>query len=279
MAVPLGEAVQHPQGLVQADAAGDALAAALRVGELDEVAGDVHHAVVFVHHDHAARAHDRAELRERLVVDRRVEHVGGDAAARGPAGLDGLDVAAVGAALADVVDELGERRAERHLDEAGAVHLADQREDLGARALGAAGLGEPGRPLRDDGRDVVPGLDVVDVGGLAVEALLGGERRPGPRPARVALERGDEGRLLAADEGAGALDHLDVEVEAAAEDVVAEHAVGARLLDGALEPQHRQRVLGADVDDALGARPSRSRRSIIPSSSACGSLSISLRFM
>ena len=115
------EAVEDPQRLVEADPARDALAAALRVGELDEVAGDVDHAVVFVHDDHAARAHDRAELGERLVVDGRVEHVRRDAAARRAAGLHGLDVAAVRAALADVVDELGERRPERHLDEAGAA--------------------------------------------------------------------------------------------------------------------------------------------------------------
>ena len=172
----------------------------------------------------------------------------------GPPVCTALIVAAVRAALADVVDELRERRAERHLDEARAVHLADQREDLGARALGAAGLGEPGRALGDDRRDVVPGLDVVDVGRLAVEALLRRERRARARPAGLALERRDERRLLAADEGAGALDELDVEVEAAAEDVVAEDAVGPGLLDRALEAQHRERVLGAHVDDPLRRR-------------------------
>ena len=33
------------------------------------------HVRVLIHDDHAARAHDRAELRQRLVIDRRVEHV------------------------------------------------------------------------------------------------------------------------------------------------------------------------------------------------------------
>ena len=37
-----------------------------------------------VHHDHAARAHDRADPRQRLVVDRHVEELGRDAAARRP---------------------------------------------------------------------------------------------------------------------------------------------------------------------------------------------------
>ena len=70
---------------------------------------------------------------EGLVVHRGVEHLVRDAAAGRAAGLDGFDGAAVGAAAADVVDERLERRAERHLDQAGVLDLADQREDLGAR--------------------------------------------------------------------------------------------------------------------------------------------------
>ena len=72
---------------------------------------------------------------ERLVVDRRVEQVGRDAAAGGAAGLHRLDRAAVGDAAADVLDDLPQRRPHRHLDQAGVAHLAGQREDLRALAL------------------------------------------------------------------------------------------------------------------------------------------------
>lgn len=61
-ALAVGEARQIVQALVEAGAAGNALAAAFRVGEFDEVAGHVDHAVVFVHHHHAAGARDGAEL-------------------------------------------------------------------------------------------------------------------------------------------------------------------------------------------------------------------------
>ena len=81
--------------LFEPHAAGHALAAGLGVGELDEVAGHIDHAVVFVHHHHAAGAHDGADLRQAFVVDRRIEHLHGNAAARRPAGLHGLDAAAV----------------------------------------------------------------------------------------------------------------------------------------------------------------------------------------
>ena len=89
------EGVQDAQRFVQPHAARHALAAGFRMGELDEVAGHVHHAVVFIHHHHAARAHDGAELRQRLVIHRRVEHLVRNAAARRAAGLHGFDVLAV----------------------------------------------------------------------------------------------------------------------------------------------------------------------------------------
>ena len=130
--------------------------------------------------------------------------------------------------------------------------LADQREDLGAGALGAAGFGEPRRALGDDGRDVVPGLDVVDVGGLAPKPLLRGKRRTRTGAARQAFERSDQRGLFAAHERAGAFHHFDIEVETAAQDVVAQDAVFARLLDGAVEAMHGERILRAHVDDALG---------------------------
>src|ERR1035438_3786320 len=53
----------------------------------------------------------------------------------------------------------------------GVLH-AQGREHLGSRALGAAGFGEPCGAFGDDGRDVVPGLDVIDVGWFAPQPLL-----------------------------------------------------------------------------------------------------------
>ena len=96
--------------------------------------------------------------------------------------------------------------------------------------------------------------------GLPVQALLGRERRTRPRPAGEAFERRDQRGLLAAHEGAGAFHQLDIEVEAAAQDVVAQHARLPGLLDGAVQAVHGQRVLGAHVDDALGGAHHVARR-------------------
>ena len=112
--------------------------------------------------------------------------------------------------------------------------------------------------VADDPRDVRERLDVVDAGRLAPEPFDRGERRPRPRHAALALDRGDERRLLAAHERAGALAHLNAEVEAAAEDVLAEEPALLGLRDRDAQALDRERVLGAHVDVAL-ARADRVR--------------------
>ena len=52
------------------------------------------------------RAHDRADLGQGLVVDRRVGQVGGHAAAGRAADLDGLELPPAGHAAADLLDDL-----------------------------------------------------------------------------------------------------------------------------------------------------------------------------
>ena len=121
-----GHAIQNPQGLIQSHPARNAFAARLGMRELDEVSLHVHHAVVFVHHNHAARSHDRAQLRQAFVVHRGIEHLVRNASARGAAGLHRLDLAPTDAAFADVINKRLERRAQRHLDQAGARNFAHQ---------------------------------------------------------------------------------------------------------------------------------------------------------
>src|SRR2546430_13850270 len=75
-------------------------------------------------------------------------------------------------------------------------------------------------------REVADGLDVVDHGRLTVEALDRRERRLEARLAAVAPERGQHGRLFAANVGAGAAGQDDVDVVALAPDGLAE---GPRL--------------------------------------------------
>jgi hypothetical protein len=96
-------------------------------------------------------------------------------------------------------------------------------------------LGRPSRrtrPRRDAGSSGDgDALDVVDRGRAAVEADIGRERRLQARLALLAFEAFQQGRLFAADIGAGAV--VDVDVEVPAVDVVLADQLGlVGLLDG-----------------------------------------------
>ena len=161
--------------LDRADAAGDALAARLVMQNSMKNRATSTMLEVSSMTIMPAGAHDRAEPGERLVIDRDVEDSLGDAAAGRPAGLDGLERAAVGDAAADLEDDLAQRDAHGHFDQAGVVDLAGQGEDFGALALLGADAGEPVRAVADDRGDIGEGLDVVDEGRAAPEAVT----RPG----------------------------------------------------------------------------------------------------
>ena len=74
-------------------------------------------------------------LRQRIVIDRHVQELLGDAAAGGSAGLHGLELFAVGDAAADVEDDLAKGDAHGDFDQAGVVDFSGQGKDLGALAL------------------------------------------------------------------------------------------------------------------------------------------------
>ena len=84
------------------------------------------------------------------IVDRRVGQLGGHASAGRAADLDGLELPPVGHAAADLVDDLPDGHAHRHLDQPAAADLAGQGEDLGPLAVVGAQLGELLGPVAKD---------------------------------------------------------------------------------------------------------------------------------
>ena len=90
-------------------------------------------------------------------------------------------------------------------------------------------------PLRMICGDVGVGLDVVEHGGLAEQALYRRERRTGTGLAALAFDGGHQRGFLAADEGAGAQTDVDIKVKAGVKDVLAQQAVFPGLLDGDLQ--------------------------------------------
>ena len=149
------------------------------VMKASEVARHVHHAGVLVHDDQAAGSHDRAHRLQRLVVDLDVQVLGRDAPARRPADLHGLERLAAGDAAADVEDDLAQRDAHGHLDEARRWRPCPVRAKtlvpLEFCVPMAEKLSAPSRMMWDDVRH---GLHVVDDGRLLEKARDRRERRP-----------------------------------------------------------------------------------------------------
>ncbi len=131
------------------------------------------------------------------------------------------------------------------------MYFADERKDFRAGTLGAARFREPGRAFRDDGLNVVPGFNVIDVGRLSVETFLGGERRTWTRASGVPFQRSNQRSLFSANKRSGTLHNFDIELEAAAKNVFAKHAVLAGLFDGSIQVVNSQRVFRANIDDSF----------------------------
>ena len=219
------------------------------------MAGHLRHRGALAHHHQAARAHHRAQFAQALVVHRGVEQVGGDAAAGGAAGLHRLHAAvgpiAAGHAAADGEHHRAQAGAHRHLHQAGVGHRAGEGEHLGALAALGADRGIPVAPLAQDRRDRRQRLHVVDQGGSTPEAHLGGERRPRPGRAPLALNRGQQRRFLPTHIGAGPHPHLQAQVEGAAGDPGPQQPLATRLAQGQPQPLDRQRILSPHIHVAL----------------------------
>ena len=149
--------------------------------------------------------------------------------------MDGLELTATLDATADFVDDVAQGGAHRNLNQTDVVDLTGQSEHLGALRLLGTDAGKPVGALGDDNRDIGESLHVVHVGGFHLITSHSRERGLEGGFAALAFHRVDQSGFLTADECAGAVAKLDVEIEARAEDVLAEQAVFAGLRDGDLQ--------------------------------------------
>ena len=126
-----------------------------------------------------------------------------------------------------------ERVAHGQLVDAGALDVAGDAEQARAAVALGAELGVGLAAHQQDVRRAGDGFGVVDDGGAAVQADDGGEGRLDAGHAALAFERLHEGGLFADLVGARAGLGDDVEVDARAEDVLAEEALRVGVGDGA----------------------------------------------
>lgn len=160
--VALSQVSDHGVEALEAFPAESAFAARFAAGEIQEIGGDVNHAVAFVKHNQTAGAHHRAVGGEGFIVDRQVEQSRGQAAAGRAADEYSLDLMAVFSAAADVFDNGANRRPHRHFDQAASTDFAGQGEGLGAGRGRSAMTSKGVAPLADDPGHAGESLDIVD---------------------------------------------------------------------------------------------------------------------
>ena len=107
---------------------------------------------------------------------------------------DGLQRMPVAHAARQVVEQVAQGDAKRHFVQARAAHIARDAEQLGPGRFFRAELAVSGRPVVRIIRDIAQGLDVVDDGRLAEQAVRGGEGRLDAREAALAFDRLRTGR-------------------------------------------------------------------------------------
>src|SRR5215217_4776823 len=244
------EDLAHPVGALPA---GGALAAGLMGVELGEVQARPDHADVLGEDHHRGRAEQAAGAGDALEVHRGVQVVAGQHRGGAPPWGPGLEGLAVAHAAGRAHDDLAGGHAEGELEVPRVDDVAGDAEQLGAGRLLRAHGAEPVDALADDPGHGGDRLDVVDRGRGPVQALDGREGGAQLGLAALALERGQQGRLLAADVGPGAPVQDQVKVEAGALDVAAEQALVVGGVDRRLEPAAWPAALAPQVDEGVAA--------------------------
>ena len=232
------------------DPAGRALAAGLLGAELHREPGLNCHVDGVVEDHHAAVPDHRAGRSERLVVEREVELLLREIGAERATDLHGAHRATRARAAAVAVDEVAEADPERRLDDATALDVPGELEDLGAARALDAQIGVRRSTLGEDAGHRRESDHVVDDSRLAEQTRQRRDRRLRADHPALALEALQHRGLLAADVGTRADPDLEVERQVGAEHRRTEHTAAVGDLDGGAQRLGGRGVLRAEVDVA-----------------------------
>ena len=251
--------VDHLHTARRADAAGRALAAALDGAEFHGEAGlprEIHRVVE--HHD-AAVADQTPFRRERFVIERRVEQRIREVRSQRSADLHRAERASRKCPAAEIVDRFAQRDSERFFHQAAVLDVARELDGQRAARLAHAEILVILGALVENDRHRGQRDDVVDHGRLAEQALDGRQRRLGTDLAALAFQAFEQRSFLAANVGARAQANIQIELFAAARDVLAQVALFVGDGDGALHRLERVRIFRAQIDVAAGGAHRESR--------------------
>ena len=196
VAVNVGDGVSESMHLVGADAARYAFAADSVMQKSMKYLATSTMQELSIHHDHAARAHDRAGFGERLVVHRHIETFGRQASAGWTAGLDRFEFPAVRNSAANFENHFAQGDAHRHFDQTVFCTRPARANTFVPLLFSVPMLRVPIPAVADDRRNVGIGFDVVDQGRLAEQALPSRDKAARDEAFRVCLRWKQSGQSL-----------------------------------------------------------------------------------
>ena len=121
----------------------------------------------------------------------------GNTTTGGTANLCGLVVLVIGNTSANIINQLTQRSAYRHFNQTSVTHRASQSKDLCALALHSAEFSIPLTTIKNDGRHIGIGFNIIQHSGFTPQTFMSWERRTRTWLAAFAFDRGNQCSLLA----------------------------------------------------------------------------------
>ncbi len=190
--------------------AGETFAAGFILQKIHKIFGDVNHAGIFIHNNHAARTHNRAGIGQAFVINGQIKHIGRNTSPGRSACLNRLYLSLAYRAATDIVDNFLDSHSHWYFDKAGILDFANQTEYLRAAIAWGTYIRKLLGSKSEDKRNVRPGLNVVNRCRFAINTFLHRERRSLARLTHLSFNRAYQRSLFTAHKCACSLDQLDI---------------------------------------------------------------------
>jgi hypothetical protein len=165
-------------------------------------------------------AHDGAYLGNLFIVDGSVQVLFGNTPTRRSAQLDPLELALLGDAAADVVNQAAQGSAHGHFDKPMLLISPDIANTLVPLLVSVPTLAYQAPPLIMIWGTLASVSTLLRIVGFSHRALVGRKRRPRPRHSPASFDGAHQGGFFSAYKRAGALVDLDFKIETGAQDIL-----------------------------------------------------------
>ena len=194
------------------------------MGEVQEELRHIDHASSLVHDDHTATSHHAASRRQRVVINWRIKHRGGETATRRSASLNSLKPAAIFNATTNTINNITQCGSHGNLDKPGVVNVAGQSKHLGTRTFLCTHRAEPFRSIKNDNGDICKRLNIVDYRRFSPKPFDRRIGRTRTRHSALAFDRIDQGGLFATHKCASTQTDFDIKIKVRTKDALSKES-------------------------------------------------------